>query len=199
MIKQEKRTLIDKLKNQGVLTLGEIKKLGVSQATVSTMSKANKLIKLSHGFYIHPSCNVHPEDLDFIIACKKFGKSSVIAGISALFHYKLIEQVPSQIWILVDYKKQTSNKFYRLLRVRKISSFGIIKKKNYKIVSLERALIEGLKYSNKIGLRIVIHAIKSAILDKKTTTTKLLESSKKLACKKILEKYWEVISEAINT
>lgn len=86
--------------NLGIATAKQIqKKLGISQATLSRWVKNGELLKLSHGFYVHPKFGIPPEELDFAVACAKFGAKSTIGGLSALFHYGLTEQPPAQVGI----------------------------------------------------------------------------------------------------
>ena len=66
-------------------------------------------------------------------------------------------------------------------------------KDQFKIVSLERALIEGLRHESKIGEGIVFGAIKKALQSQLTTEAKLARVARKLKMMNILEKKWELI------
>lgn len=178
----------------GIATAKQIqKKLSISQPTLSRWVKSGDLVKLSHGFYIHPKFEIPPKDLDFAIACAKFGPKSAIGGLTALFHYGLAEQPPAQVWVIVPPVKAYSSSYYRTLRTKTSSKVGINTFKFYRMVSVERSIVEALKFSTKIGPRVAINAARVALREGKTTEKKLGEMAKKMNSRSIFEKYWESI------
>ncbi len=184
----------DSIKDLGIVTAKQIqKKLGISQPTLSRWVKSGDLLKLSHGFYAHPKFEIPPEELDFAVACAKFGPKSTIGGLTALFHFGLTEQPPAHVWIVVPPIKAYSNAYYRTLRTKTSSNLGIDTSKFYRITCIERTIIEALKFSTKIGLRVAINAARTALRDGKTTEKKLGEMAKKMKSRAVFEKYWESI------
>lgn len=182
------------IKSLGIVTAKQIqKKLDVSQPTLSRWVKSGQLVKLSHGFYVHPKFEIPPESLEFAIACAKFGPQSAIGGLTALFHYGLTDQPPAQVWMVVPPLKAYSCSQYRTLRTKTSLKLGIDTFKFYRIVTMERAIIEALKFSTKIGQRTAINAARAALRDGKTTEKKLGEMAKKLKLRSFFEKHWESI------
>lgn len=186
------------LKTLGIFGLVDAKRIGISQPSISRMLKAHEIERLGHGLYIHPVSKLPHEEIDFIVACSKFGKYSIVAGLTALFHYGLIEQVPSQIWVLVDKAQKTIDNKYRLLRVKRISPVGITDNGRYRMTNIERTLVEALQYSSKIGVRTAISSILKAINEKKTTLAKLMKMARDLGKDKVIKKYWETIVGALE-
>ena len=190
---------INRLKAKGIITTKELIKMGISKPTLTRLVKEEKINHLARGLYIHPESKVvKPEELDFIVATTIFGKRSVIGGLTALFHYVLVEQVPQQVWLIVPSDIKTKNNQYRLIRTKKISSEGIIDNGRYKITSLERTLIDALTYSSKFGIRTAIEAITRAIKRKQTTIKKLSNTAIKMKQQKVLTKHWETIIGVIS-
>ncbi|MCB0368336.1 MAG: type IV toxin-antitoxin system AbiEi family antitoxin domain-containing protein [Bdellovibrionales bacterium] len=188
------KTSSEIIKSLGIATAQQIqKKLGVSQPTLSRWVKSGQLIKLSHGFYVHPKFEIPPESLEFAIACAKFGPQSAIGGLTALFHYGLTDQPPAQVWMVVPPLKAYSSSQYRTLRTKTSLKLGIDTFKLYRIVTMERAIIEALKFSTKIGQRTAINAARTALREGKTTEKKLGEMANKLKLRSFFEKYWESI------
>lgn len=184
----------DSVKNLGIVTAKQIqKKLGISQPTLSRWVKNGELLKLSHGFYVHPKFEIPPEELDFAVACAKFGSKSTIGGLTALFHYGFTEQPPAQVWVVVPPLKAYSSTYYRTLRTKTSSKVGIDTFQFYRITSIERSIVEALKFSTKIGPRIAINAARTALREGKTTEKKLGEMAKKMKSRSAFEKYWEAI------
>ena len=187
------KKLEKKIKTLGVFNIEQASVLGLEQQRISDLVTEGVINRISRGLYLHSEANINSE-IEFEIARARFGKESVIGGLSALFYYGLIEQVPQQTWVLVTPSKKTSLKSYKLIRSKVSLSKCVVNRGKYKIVSLERALIEGLKLSTKIGERTAISAIRKALKDKSTTMSKINKAAKELHMTSILDKYFEVLA-----
>ncbi len=181
-----------KLKSLGVFTLTQAHKIGVAQQDLSVLVKQEKITRIERGIYLHPEAKIGRE-VDFQIACAKFGTDAVIGGLSALFYYNLAEQVPQQTWVLVPPQKITHSRNYRLIRSKTSLNKGVINEKGYRIVSIERAIIEGFKLASKIGERTAIKAARDAIRQQMTTLQKMGKVAKDLGLDSYLTKYFEAI------
>lgn len=71
---------------------------------------------------------------------------------------------------------------------------GIVSEKGYRIASVERAVLEGLKFITKIGERIAIRAAREALANGHTSELKLARAAKELGLESVLAKYLEVIN-----
>jgi predicted transcriptional regulator of viral defense system len=201
--KCDNMTLMKSLKNLeklGVFTRSDIKRIGLPRSLFYKLIQEGKIEKLAHGFYLHiEASNFEPEEIDFIVACKKFGDNAVIGGLSALARYNLIEEIPRQIWVLVPDNKQTKSKLYRLIRTtHPFSDIGIEKHTHYRITTLERTLVEALIYASKIGLDTAVGAIVKAVKNKQTSLSKIGNMAEKMNKKDIIKKHWLSITGAIS-
>ena len=187
------KKLEKKIKKLGVFNIEQASVLGLEQQRISDLVTEGVINRISRGLYLHSEANISSE-IEFEIARARFGKESVIGGLSSLFYYGLIEQVPQQTWVLVTPSKKTSLKSYKLIRSKVSLSKCVVNRGKYKIVSLERALIEGLKLSTKIGERTAVSAIRKALKDKSTTMSKINKAAKELHMTSILDKYFEVLA-----
>lgn len=183
-----------KLRRLGLFTLAQAKKLGVDQPSLSRLVQEGALNRVSRGIYLHPKASIAPDTIAFQIAQAKFGEDAAIGGLSALFHYNLVEQVPGQTWIIVPPRTHTTERLYRLIRTKIDTKTGIISKNGYRIASIERALIEALKFSSKIGERTALKAVRQALAKRLTTEAKLGHMAKALKLESTLERYFEVIA-----
>ncbi len=181
-----------RLKKLGIFTLHEAAELGLNQQELSRLVAAGELKRVSRGIYLHPEANLEA-DVGFQIAYAKFGPEAAIGGLSALFHYNLTEQVPGNTWVLVPSKRKTRETGYKLIRTKVSLDKGVVTENGYKIVTLERAVLEGLKFITKIGERAAVKAARDALAKGKTTELKLGRAAKELGLEQILIKYLEVI------
>ena len=127
-----------KLKKIGLFTLSQAEEVGISHQDLSRLVKEDKILRMGRGIYRHPDAPVNRE-IDFQVACAKFGLDSVVGGLSALFYYNLAEQVPQQTWVLVSPDKRSSEKGYRLVRTKTPLTVGVVEGDGYRIVSIERS------------------------------------------------------------
>ncbi len=184
------------LKKLGTFDLKTAMKMtGASRTTIFNWVKKGKLNKAAPGLYVHPETKIEPEYEDFVAACDFFGKKSAVGGLTALFYYGLIEQVPHQIWMIVGPKQRSTITKYRPIRTKTNSKIGIDIIHGFRITSIERTLIEALKFSTKIGLRTAIGAIRRAIKDGKTSEVKIGKMAIALGMRSILIKHWETFVE----
>lgn len=182
------------LKKLGIFSSKDAHKAGISSSTLYRWIKDGDIQRLGRGRFIHSKANISHNDLEFAEACSQFGPKSTIAGLTALYHYGLIEEVPEQTWLLVPADRKTQSSRYRLLRARTNFKDGIEDRGHYRIVSVERAVIDAIKYAKKFGERIAIQSARAAIIQKKTTPQKLGDMAKKLGLYKVFATYWEAIT-----
>ena len=184
---------LDQLKKLEIFRLSDAKKNGISYPTLFRLVANEKIISLGAGFYLHPESGIPPEERDYSIACAKFGKDSAIGGMTALFYYNLIEQIPNQIWVIVYSSKKTTNPLYKLLRTKTDPTIGVEKHKTFKITNLERTIVEAFRYSTKIGLRIALYAARKALIEKRTSIKKIHQQAESLGLTNFIDKHWESI------
>ncbi len=181
------------LRKKGIFNLGDVRRAGISYSTLLRMMKRGVVTRIERGFYSVTGEEPIGSEGEYSLVKKRFGSKAVIGGLSALSYYGLIDEVPTQIWVLVPPETRSTEKKYRLLRTKKNLEAGIIKNKDYQIVSIERALVDGLVYSSKIGERIAKAAILRAIKNKLTTQSKIIEMAKKLDALTLVNKEWQSI------
>lgn len=183
----------EELKRLGIFRTIDAIRAGVSQRTVSRMASAGVLERMEHGIFMHKDFE-RPENAEFIVACLRVGSESVVGGLTALVYYALSEQIPSQTWVMVpNSNRGTYPKTYRVLRTKHDPKVEIVDHGNWRIVTIERAIIEAFAYSTKIGYQTALAAARTAIAEEKTTDDKLYRAAKDLGLWKLMTKYWEAI------
>lgn len=190
MMKRRPNPVLSKL---GVFTLAQAKDEGVTQQDISRLVAANELVRIERGIFLHPKAHLD-RDVGFQIAISKFGPESAVGGLSALYYYNLADQVPGEIWLVVPPEKRTRVKGYRLMRTKTSLDKEIHDEKGYRIVTIERAILEALKFITKIGEKTAIKAAREALASGQTTEIKLAKAARNLGLESVLSKYLEVIT-----
>lgn len=181
-----------KLKKLGIFRLRQAEEIGISQQTLSRLVDSEEINRVARGLYLHPEAKLQG-DVGFQIACAKFGSKSAIGGLSALFHYNLAEQVPGHTWVMVSTERKTREVGYKLIRTKVSLNKEVVVENGYRIVSVERAILEGLKFVTKIGERTAVKAARDALIKQQTTELKLGGAAKVLGLESVMAKYLEVI------
>lgn len=180
------------LKNLGLFKTAQAEKLGISRPALSRLVETGEVLRVGRGLYVHKSAKT-AQTLGFQIACAKFGREAAIGGLTALFHYNLVEQVPQETWVIVPPETRTKEKGYRLMRTKAPINVGVTDADGYKIATVERALIEGLRFASKIGERTAIGAARKALAQKLTTEAKLGRAAKELGLLSSVQRFFEAI------
>ena len=179
---------------KGIFQISDAVKLGLPRYALSRMTKEGKLRRLGPGIYVSSESEIDPEYFDFIVGCMLCGPKAAVGGITALFHYQLIEEVPDRTWMVAPPEVRSPNRKYRVIRTTTKLNHGIAAENGFRIVTPERAILEALRHKSKIGERIAISAARKAIFEKKIDHKKLFKVAKKLGLLNVLHKYWEIIS-----
>jgi predicted transcriptional regulator of viral defense system len=182
------------LRNLGVFTTSEAIDAGFSQPTISRKAVLGEIIRLAHGFYVHPEAKLNLKDIDFILACKRFGAAAYIGGLSSLFRHGLINQVPDRVWVVVPAAVKSMDSRYRCIRSTHVSQAGVVNYKNFRMANVHRSIIDGLYYSAKIGRKTAISAARKALREGMTSEKNLYEIAKKADFLKTLDQYWDAIT-----
>lgn len=185
------------LRQFGLFTLKQAEEIGINHRHLSKLVKEQKILRMERGIYLHPKAKISRE-IDFQLACAKFGAKAVIGGLTALYYYNLTNQAPQETWLVVPPEQRTSVKGYRLIRTKTPLDVSVIEEDRYRIVSIERAIVEGLKLASKIGERTAIKAARLAIQNKQTTLRRIGIVAQDLGLESYFNKNFEVIVGAIE-
>jgi predicted transcriptional regulator of viral defense system len=192
--KYERRgPLLAQLAKLPSFTLAEANEAGLSHPEVLRLLEEKKVTRLQRGIYSVAGNEPVGEEGDYALADRKLEGRGVIGGLTALSHYSLLDESPSQIWVLVPPEVRTTDKKYRLLRTSRDLTEGVQDKGQYRISTLERALIDALVYATKIGEQVGQLAILRALRRKLTTPEKIFSMANKMDKLPVLEKVWPSI------
>jgi predicted transcriptional regulator of viral defense system len=180
----------------GPFTWSEAKTLGVSQYELRHLLVNETIERLARGVYRAKTHIDFSEGDQHNVAILRVGQPSAICLISALAYHHLTDVIPKKTWVLVNANKITTQKDIRLWRRRNPNwSIGIKTLDGLTVTSIERTLVECLRYSGLIGGPfLVISSIRLALQENKTTMSELLKMAEKLGAKKKILPYLEALA-----
>lgn len=137
---------------------------------------------------------------DLVTVASKF-PNAVICLISALSFHEITTQIPHEVTIAIKRDARSPQISYPPISVHQFSkgsfSEGIERHEidgiTVKIYSAEKTVVDCFKFRNKIGMDVVLEAIKLYKSRKKFNLAKLLEYSKVCRVHKIMMPYLEVM------
>jgi predicted transcriptional regulator of viral defense system len=168
-------------------------KLGLPPAALARLVTRGDLEKVGRNLFLHPEAALDPHTIDFAVACELLGPGAAIGGLSALYHYQLMDEAPSRVWVLVAPVRRTRQRRYRLLRTTTPLDIATEAQRHYRIASIERAIVEGFKYERIWGLQTAFGAAKAAIDGHMTTPARMLAVARELALEAVILKHWEAL------
>lgn len=186
-------------KNQGLLRTAEAIRLGIHPRTIYQLRDEGLLEQLAKGVYRLVEIPDFSEP-DLVLVSKKI-THGIICLISALAYHEITTQIPHFVYVAIPNKARPSRLEYPPLRYfrysEKVYNSGIETKLiggyPVKIYSIEKTLADCIKFRNKIGMDVVIEALKLYWLRKGTKIDKLYEYAKINRIEKILQPIMETI------
>jgi len=185
--------------NQGLLRTAEAMRLGIHPRIIYQLRDEGLLEQLAKGVYRLVEVPDFSEP-DLVLVSKKIPQG-VICLISALAYYEMTTQIPHFVYIAIPTKSKRSNLDYPPIRYfhcsEKVYSAGLktilIGDYPVKIYSIEKTLADCVKFRNKIGIDVLIEALKMYWQRKGTQIDKLYEYAKINRVEKILQPIMETI------
>jgi len=181
----------------GQLRMSEAMQYGISRYTLYKMRDNGVLEQISRGVYrladLPPISNP-----DLITVSLRFPKA-VVCLISALSYHNMTTQIPHEISIAVSRDTRTPSLDYPPVHAYKFSTeafeSGIEKHQidgvTVQIYSAEKTLADCFKYRNKLGMDIVLEALKLYRTQKKINMNELLKYARVCRIEKLIRPYLE--------
>lgn len=186
-------------RNHGLLRTGEAIRLGIHPRTIYQLRDEGVLELLAKGVYRLVDMPDFSEP-DLVLVAKKIPQG-IICLISALAYYGITTQIPHFVYVAIPSKSRPSRLEYPPLRYfhysEKVYQAGVetqlINGYPIKIYSIEKTLADCIKFRNKIGMDVVIEALKMYWQRRDTHIDSLYEYAKINRVEKILQPIMETI------
>ena len=183
----------------GILTMSEAMQVGIHRRELYALRDRGDLEVISRGLYRLIDMP-DPSLPDFILVAKKI-PHGVICLISALAFHEITTQIPHFVYVALPsqaHKPAISHPPMRYFWYSpKLLSTGVrehsIDGCTVMIFDIEKTLIDFVKFRNKIGMDVVLEALKMYWHSRKANLEKLFEYAKLFRVDKILKPIMETI------
>lgn len=183
----------------GILTMSEAIKLGTHRRELYSLRDSGELEVVSRGLY--RLVNMPDPSLpDFIPVAKKI-PHGVICLISALAFHEITTQIPHFVYVALPSQAHKPSISHPPMRYfwysQKLLGTGVhehaIDGCTVMIFNVEKTLVDCVKFRNKIGMDVVLEALKMYWHSRKANLEKLFEYAKLFRVEKIVKPIMETI------
>jgi predicted transcriptional regulator of viral defense system len=153
-------------KHNGMLRMSEAMRHGLTRTTLYAMRDAGELEPIGRGLYRLKGMPAlaHP---DFVTVAAKI-PNGVICLVSALAHHDLTTQVPHTVQLAVERGSSAPRLEYPPIQVFWFSSSAFhegiqtveLDRKPVRVYSPEKTIADCFKYRNKLGMDVVLEALR---------------------------------------
>lgn len=188
------------LREHGIARLAEIRRAGITAATVSRLEREGIVTKLGRGLY--QLADAAPEgNHTFAEAAKRVPKG-VICLVSALAFHGITDQMPRRVWIAIgskDWKPQIDYPPLRIVRFAdKFLRDGIethdIEGVSVPIFGVAKTIADVFRHRRSVGIDVAIPALKEALRQRKATPSEISVCAMRTGVWNSLRPYLEALT-----
>lgn len=183
----------------GMINTSQAQQAGIHPRTLYQLRNTGELKQISRGIYCLAQHEPTAEPDLSIVALR--APSAVICLVSALAYHGITTQIPSKISIAIPKGCESPRIDYPPISIHRFSEqsyqAGIeehkINSAIIRIYNIEKTLADCFKFRNKIGMDIVIEALKNYIDTKEIKLDKLIHYAKICRVEKVMKPYLETM------
>jgi predicted transcriptional regulator of viral defense system len=196
----QRRIAQEFLAARGIVRLTELRKEGVTAATISRMERAGEVLRLARGLY---QLSDAPLDAHHSLAeAAKRVPKGVVCLVSALAFHGLTDQMPKRVWIAIGQKDWTPSTEGPRMQIVRFSSkhlttsieTQIIEGVLVKVFGVAKTVADCFRYRNKIGLSIAIEGLQEALRQRKATPADIAQLAVIGGVSTIIRPYLEALT-----
>ncbi len=181
----------------GLIRTAEAIKAGVHPRTLYALRDAGVLEQISRGVY-RLAAQTPMSNPDLVTVAVRFPKA-VVCLVSALAYHGITTQIPHSVSIAIDKGSESPRIEYPPVSVYRFSgeslSAGVeehmIDGATVRIYNTEKTLADCFKFRNRIGMEIVLEALRLYKTRKRPNIDKLMEYARICRVEKVMRPYLE--------
>lgn len=188
------------LRERGIARLAEIRRAGITAATVSRLERAGVVIKLGRGLYQLADATTEANH-SLAEAAKRVPKG-VICLVSALAFHGITDQMPRRVWMAIgpkDWKPQIDYPPLRIVRfsdrfLRQGIETHNIEGVSVPIFGVSKTIADAFRHRRSVGIDVAIAALKEALRQRKATPSDISACARERGVWSTLRPYLEAFT-----
>jgi predicted transcriptional regulator of viral defense system len=171
------------LHENGIARLAEIRRAGITAATVSRLEREGFVTKLGRGLY--QLADAAPEGNHSLAETAKLLPKGVICLVSALAFHGITDQMPRRVWIAIGSKDWKPQIDYPPLRVARFADkflhdgveFHKIEGVSVPIFGVAKTIADVFRHRRSVGTDVAVPALREALRQRKATPAEISASA----------------------
>ena len=189
--------VLEIVQQQGVMRPKDLDRFGIPRKYLNWLYHKGALLRVANGLYTLPDA-VMSQHQTMIEASKRVPQG-VICLLSALLFHQLTTQDPVEVWIAIGQKSRKPKEEILPLRVVRFSGPALqegitehrIQGANLRVYNPAKTVADCFKFRNKIGMDVVLEALKLYRERKKFKPIELLDYAKICRVAMVMRPYLE--------
>lgn len=192
-----KNRILQIFRRNGVVRPRDLDELGIPRVYLRRLCAEGLIKRIGRGVYTLAEADI-TESHDYAGVAKRV-PNGVICLLSALQHHELTTQIPSQVWIAIDPKAWLPKESSLPIKIVRFSGKALtsgieekrIEKVLVKIYCPAKTVADCFKYRNKIGLDVVLEALRDCWKKRLCTMDELWRYAKICRVANVMRPYLE--------
>jgi predicted transcriptional regulator of viral defense system len=194
----QNQRILDLLAQKGMLRPSDLDAIGIPRMVLTRMSTAGQLEKFGRGLYRLP--NLSSEN-DSLVAIATKVPQAIFCLLTALQFHELTTQLPRQVWIAMPRGSHTPKIDYPPVKMVQFAGeaysegIEVVERDQVKlrVYSVAKTIADCFKHRNKIGMDVVLEALKDARAKQKASADDLWRYAKICRVANVMRPYLEAI------
>ncbi len=194
-----KKRVLDRVREAGVLRARELVAHGLPRRTLSRLVKQGELSRISRGLYVLPDSDV-TEHVSLVEACKRV-PNGVVCLISALSFHELTTQMPHEVWLAIDvnaWKPKVNHPALRIIRFSgRALNYGVqthqVGGATVRVTTPAKVVADCFKYRNKVGVDVAVEALRDFRRKRLGTMDDLWKAAEVCRVARVMRPYMESV------
>lgn len=199
-IQLQREQLTALLRERGIARLAEIRRAGITAATVSRLEREGVVTRLSRGLY--QLADAIPEGNHSLAETSKRVPKGVICLVSALAFHGITDQIPRSVWIAIGSKDWKPQIDYPPLRVVRFADKFLrdnvethdIEGVAVPIFGVAKTIADAFRHRRSVGTDVALFALKEALRQRKTTASDISACAMRSGVWSALRPYLEALT-----
>lgn len=192
--------LLTLAKKRPILRAADVARLGLHTQLLTRLVAEGALERVGRGRYRSPNADVtEHHGLALTAAAVPRG---VVCLLSALVFHGIGTQSPSEVWVAIDRRARAPRVAWPPLRIVRFSGRALtegiethrIEGEPVRVYSLPKTIADCFKYRNKLGMEVVLEALKDAWNHRRVRMIELDKYARVCRVERVMRPYLEALS-----
>jgi predicted transcriptional regulator of viral defense system len=186
-------------REKGFITSKEASRQGIHSQILTRLVREGTIERITRGQYREPNTQITEHHTLAVVS--RAVPESVVCLLSSLSFHGIGTEIPAKLWLAIDRRSRHPNVGYPPLRIVKFSGKAFkegveihrIEGQAVRVYSIAKTIADLFKYRNKIGLDVVLEALREAWRDHRFTMDEIDRYARICRVQRVITPYLEAM------